>query len=142
MSDTFTYDNNEDIREFVEKYMLDKKDFENVFFNCEYYETRNSWGHRGEVRIPTQCSGVVKDKIKYYNRTWERYTYQSLLLRLLDKYATYLTGMDFNYIVTLDENEIKDMKELSKKDFLEKHKYFSPKIYNTTKKYFESKGVI
>lgn len=140
MSDTFTYDNNEDIREFVEKYMLDKKDFENVFFNCECYETRNSWGHRGHVM------GIglndLDTKIRYYNRTWERYTYQSLLLRLLDKYATFLTGMDFNYIVTLSEDEIKDMKELSKRDFLEKHKYFSPKIYNTTKKYFESKGVI
>lgn len=142
MSDTFTYDNNEDIRKFVEKYMLDKKDFENVFFNCEYYETRNSWGHRGEVRIPTQCSGIVKDKIRYYNRTWERYTYQSLLLGLLDKYATYLTGIDFNYVMALDENETRDMVTLSEKEYLEKYKYYRVKTYRTTKKYFESKGVI
>lgn len=142
MSDTFTYDNNEDIREFVKRYMLDKKDFENVFFNCEYYETRNSWGHRGEVRIPTQCSGVVKHKIRYYNRTWERYTYQSLLLALVDKYASYVTGYDFRYILSLEDSELKDMKELSKKDFLDKHKFFTSKNYSETKKYFESKGVI
>lgn len=142
MSNTFTYDNNEDVRNYVEKYKFDVKDFKDIFINCEYYETRNSWGHRGGVRIPTQYSDVVTGKIRYYNRTWECYTYQSLLFRLLDKYATYLTDIDYSFVLTLKDNELEDFKELKRSDFLKKYKYFSPKDYRETRKHLVRIGEI
>lgn len=84
---TFTYDNNEDIRKYAEEYNIPKELFEHVYFNCNYYETRNSWGHKGYFMIGLE---TIKARIRYYNRTWECYTYQSLLFHMLDKYKRYL----------------------------------------------------
>ena len=48
------------------------------------YETRNSWGHKGELwgHIGDEQVGNEK-KIVYYNRTWESYRFQSLIHSLL-----------------------------------------------------------
>lgn len=85
---TFTYDNNDDIKKYAEENNIPKELFEHTYFNCNYYETRNSWGHKGYITK----DGIVIDnsRIRYYNRTWERYTYQSLLFHMLDKYKKYL----------------------------------------------------
>ncbi len=135
MSNTFTYDNNEDIRKYVDKYKFDVKDFKDIFINCEYYETRNSWGHRGGVRIPTQYSCVVERKIRYYNRTWECYTYQTLLMNLLDDYATYLTDIDYHKVLFLEDNELKDFKELKRSEFLKKYTWCGAGNYRETRKH-------
>lgn len=82
--ETFTYDNNKDIRKYAEEHNIPKELFKDIYFNCNYYETRNSWGHKGSFRIG--LDETVNTRIRYYNRTWERYTYQSLLLKMLDKF--------------------------------------------------------
>lgn len=41
----------------------------------QYYETRNSWGHYGYLFQNGQ--EIARDKIRYYNRTWEGYRFQS-----------------------------------------------------------------
>ena len=53
-------------------------------FVNEYYETSNSWGHKSTLLI----NGYewAKTKIRYYNRTWECYTYQSVMYKVLDEY--------------------------------------------------------
>lgn len=50
---------------------------------CNTYETRYSWGHYAKL----VKNGYVIDESKftYYNRTWEAYTYQSIIHSLLDK---------------------------------------------------------
>lgn len=85
--ETFTYDNNKDIREYAEKHNIPQELFKDMYFNCQYYETRNSWGHKGSFRIGLE---TINTRIRYYNRTWECYTYQSLLFHMLDKYEKYL----------------------------------------------------
>ena len=47
------------------------------------YETRYSWGHKAELFIDGEY--ITNKKITYYNRTWEAYTYQSILDSILDK---------------------------------------------------------
>ena len=42
---------------------------------CNTYETRTSWGHIAESYSPD-----VKVKHIYYNRTWESFEYESVLL--------------------------------------------------------------
>lgn len=50
---------------------------------CWVYETRYSWGHYAEI----DKNGSVFDteKYTYYNRTWEAYTYQSIIHGLISK---------------------------------------------------------
>ncbi len=41
----------------------------------QYWETRNSWGHNGYLLQDGR--EIARDKIRYYNRTWEAYRFQS-----------------------------------------------------------------
>ena len=62
----------------------------------QYWETRNSWGHNGILMI--DGVEVARDRVRYYNRTWESYRFQtagrcavgryldSLKQRALDRY--------------------------------------------------------
>lgn len=53
-------------------------------FVNEYYETSNSWGHKSTLLINGAEWESVK--IRYYNRTWECYTYQSVMYKVLEAY--------------------------------------------------------
>ncbi len=49
---------------------------------CETWNTRNSWGH--EVTLYKNNSfEVSRTKIRYYNRSWERYIYQNAILNVI-----------------------------------------------------------
>ena len=41
----------------------------------QYWETRNSWGHNGYLLIDGH--EVSKNRVRYYNRTWEGYRFQT-----------------------------------------------------------------
>lgn len=140
MSQIFDLENNADIKEYINKYKFDEKDFKGVSFFCEYYETKNSWGHRGHIM------GIGSDTLKakriYLNRTWECYTYQSLLFDLLEKYATYLTDIDYSRVLLLSDSELKDFKELKRKDFIKRYTWFNDGNYRETKKHLKRIGEI
>lgn len=140
MPQIFDLENNADIKEYINKYKFDEKDFKDVSFFCEYYETRNSWGHRGHVMgIGLNC---LDTKRRYYNRTWECYTYQSLLFDLLDKYATYLTDIDYSKVLYLNVNELYDFKTMKRKDFMNKYTWCSVGNYRETRKHLKRIGEI
>lgn len=49
---------------------------------CETWNTPNSWGH--EVTLyRNNTFEVGRAKMRYYNRTWESYQYQSVILRVI-----------------------------------------------------------
>lgn len=56
---------------------------------AEHYETRYSWGHKAHlyrVRTPEQSDDwLTSVKIRYYNRTWERFTFESALYSVVEK---------------------------------------------------------
>lgn len=56
-------------------------EYKNFKIVGETYETSNSWGHKAVVFKGDY--ELAKSKIRYYNRTWERYTYQSVILDAL-----------------------------------------------------------
>ncbi|MBQ6097940.1 MAG: hypothetical protein IJK99_09355 [Bacteroidales bacterium] len=58
--------------ERIRKIELDGITFE-VF--GQYWETRQSWGHNGYLLIDGH--EVSRERIRYYNRTWEGYRFQS-----------------------------------------------------------------
>lgn len=60
--------------------MIYNKEINGVKFTfvCESWSTRNSWGH--EVTLyKNDTLKVGRAKIRYYNRTWESYQYQSAI---------------------------------------------------------------
>lgn len=65
-----------------------------VVINCEVYETRQSWGHRCKVYIDGQYWDSYK--IRYYNRTWERFEFESLLDKAI--HAIYGQGYDAKFL--------------------------------------------
>ena len=60
----------------------------NIRIEAEYYETRNSWGHKAYLYVKNHLVG--QNRVRYYNRTWERYTYQSIMQNFVEK-TPYLT---------------------------------------------------
>lgn len=60
--------------------MIYNKEINGVKFTlvCESWSTRNSWGHK--VTLYRNDSVIIgRAKIRYYNRTWESYQYQSAI---------------------------------------------------------------
>lgn len=64
----------------------------------EYWETSNSWGHKSTLIAP--WGEVESRKVRYYNRTWESYTYQTCMSGLLD---TILENNLKSYIAQIKE---------------------------------------
>ena len=65
----------------------------------EYWETSHAWGHKST--LVAQCGEVESRKVRYYNRTWESYKYQTCMSGLLDS----ILENDFkNYITREKEN--------------------------------------
>lgn len=51
-------------------------------FVNHYWETSNAWGH--ECHLLKNGSEMSKARARYYNRTWEKYTYQSVMFEAVD----------------------------------------------------------
>ena len=54
----------------------------NIRIEAEGYSTRYSWGHKAYLYINEQEAGYKK--ITYYNRTWESYTYETILWSIVE----------------------------------------------------------
>jgi len=46
-------------------------------FICDTYENRYNWGHK--VKLLKNGHEIARQRITYYNRTWECYRYQSCM---------------------------------------------------------------
>lgn len=60
--------------------MIYNKEINGVKFTfvCESWKTRNSWGHKVSL-YRNESFFVGSAKIRYYNRTWESYLFQSAI---------------------------------------------------------------
>lgn len=75
----------------------------NFTFVCESWQTKNSWGHK--VLLYRNNSFLVGSaNIRYYNRTWECYQYQTAIKSVI-------------------YNVIEEIKAAAKKVFLSIHNY-------------------
>lgn len=52
----------------------------------EFWETSKAWGHK--TTILRNGSEYVASKVRYYNRTWESYEYESSMLNAVDEIKT------------------------------------------------------
>lgn len=80
----------------------------------EYWETSRAWGHKSTLVAP--WGEVESRKVKYLNRTWERYTYESCMSGLIetileDNLKSYITQYkeknDITRLTSLQKDTIK-----------------------------------
>ena len=87
---------------------------------AESWSNSRAWGHRAVL-----CVGacVWENKIRYYNRTWERYQYESVIHKVVD-----------DYIESIKEDIAENFKgEKGIKRITEKYKKELEKIIKTDK---------
>ena len=84
--------------------MIFNKEINSVKFTlfCESWTNRTSWGHK--VTLYRNDSVVSSARVRYYNRTWEVYQYQSAIKCVI-------------------WNVIAELKELAKTAFKKLHGY-------------------
>lgn len=76
-------------------------------FINESWSTSNSWGHETHLFMGSGRfnSEISKNKVRYYNRTWERFTYETCMLgaisNAIDSRLTDLIS-DYKYINKID----------------------------------------
>ena len=76
----------------------------------EYWETSRAWGHKST--LIASWGEVESRKVKYINRTWERYTYESCMSGLIE---TILENNLKSYITQYKEkNDITRLTSLQK----------------------------
>jgi len=63
--------------------MIIKKITEDLSVSGEVYSNSRAWGH--EVKAFFRGREVEKNRVRYYNRTWERYTFETAWEGLLSK---------------------------------------------------------
>lgn len=63
--------------------MIIKKINDDLLITGEVYSNSRAWGH--EVRAIYLGRVVEKHRVRYHNRTWERYQFESAWLGLVDK---------------------------------------------------------
>lgn len=110
--------------------MIYEKEINGVEFTfvCESWHDRRSWGHKVTLyKNNTVVIGTAK--IRYYNRTWERYQYQSVIKSVI-----------FNIIAKIKSDakivfkNLNNYKVMTKKRAAEFSKYLQHKsdiyIYN------------
>lgn len=74
------------------------------------WDTRHSWGHEAEVTIDIQGrpTRFGHSRVRYYNRTWECYRFQSVLHAALCDFVKTITGRDpYKAINTRDQKPMK-----------------------------------
>lgn len=85
--------------------MIYNKEINGVKFTlvCESWQTKTAWGHKVSL-YRNESFFVGSAKIRYYNRTWEKYQYQSVIKSVI-------------------YNAIEEIKAAAKKAFLALHNY-------------------
>jgi hypothetical protein len=56
---------------------------EDVSIGCEVYNNSRAWGH--EAKLFYRGQEVAKNRVRYHNRTWEAYQFDSVKKGLLSK---------------------------------------------------------
>lgn len=78
-------------------------------FVCESWSTSRAWGHRVKMYVDDCYYPSADVKIRYYNRTWEAYQYQSCMHAAVGKARS-----EHETIIITDYKEDHNIKRLTK----------------------------
>lgn len=103
-------------------------------FVCEYWETATSWGHKVTLyRNDNVILGSVK--IRYYNRTWERYQFQSAIKNVIFETIKRITSEAKEFFLNLHNYKILTKKRAAEfSEFLSLNSEYN--LYNELFKMF------
>ena len=89
----------------------------------EYWENSRAWGHKST--LVATWGEVESHKVRYYNRTWERYTYESCMSGLIetileDNLKSYITQYKEKNDITrlLADKKAEVIKEWEQKEYI------------------------
>jgi len=83
----------------LQQFRFKTADGRDVLINAWRYETRNSWGHKAcLVYVGGTYIGLEK-RITYYNRTWESFTYETMLHKIIREFFTGKKNLDRDCIL-------------------------------------------
>ena len=101
----------------------------------EYWETSRAWGHKSTLIAP--WGEVESRKVKYINRTWERYTYESCMSGLIetileDNLKSYITQYKEKNDISrlLADKKAEVIKEWEQKEYIQDLKEIKERIKN------------
>ena len=101
----------------------------------EYWETSRAWGHKSTLIAP--WGEVESHKVRYYNRTWERYTYESCMSGLIetileDNLKSYITQYKEKNGISrlLADKKAEVIKEWEQKEYIQDLKEIQERIKN------------
>lgn len=101
----------------------------------EYWETSRAWGHKSTLIAP--WGEVESKKVRYYNRTWERYTYESCMSGLINtilenNLKSYITEYKEKNDITrlLADKKAEVIKEWEQKEYIKDLKEIKERIEN------------
>ena len=101
----------------------------------EYWETSRAWGHKSTLIAP--WGEVESHKVRYYNRTWESYTYQTCMGGLLDtilenNLKSYITEYKEKNGISrlLADKKAEVIKEWEQKEYIQDLKEIKERIEN------------
>lgn len=90
-------------------------EYKNFKVVCDTYSKSNSWGHTAVVFKDDY--ELSRSKIRYYNRTWECYTYQSVILDAL--YDAIKSQQSYLITTYKDKNNVSRITKNKKDEILE-----------------------
>lgn len=79
-------------------------------FVCDSRSNRSWFVHEGKLYFWDSLCPVAEAKIQYYNRTWEAFTYQTLMKRL---FFDFLDGMNWDFLEENKDDILKVYEDLS-----------------------------
>ena len=101
----------------------------------ETWETSRAWGHKSTLIAP--WGEVESRKVKYINRTWERYTYESCMSGLIEtilenNLKSYITQYKEKNGISrlLADKKAKVIKEWQEKEYIQDLKEIQERIKN------------
>ena len=101
----------------------------------ETWETSRAWGHKSTLIAP--WGEVESRKVKYINRTWERYTYESCMSGLIntileDNLKSYITQYKEKNGISrlLADKKAEVIKEWEQKEYIQDLKEIKERIKN------------
>jgi hypothetical protein len=85
------------VKQYDTKHFTAKVNGEEITFRCYTTDTRNGFCHT--AHLMGWKYDITDTKASYYNRTWERFRYESVLKRAIDKLPTNIRQQVYDQII-------------------------------------------
>ena len=101
-------------------------------FLCRSWSRSNAWGH--EVELKSGYNTISTARVRYYNRTWEMFTYQTCMLKAVDNWIDSLSTGAIDQYKSM--NDVSKLKSGQRQEVLDADKNYilAKKLYDAVSK--------